>query len=116
MLCKKRQKSLSSWRCVVSLCTAIWLHEMSRLHMPGKWLFTQSHAPVNIYKLLLWLKGLFLVVVFIYEHTFSHIFSQKKSEEISCTQVKCPELRCKNPIKMRMSDCCMRCPGKECFN
>lgn len=37
----------------------------------------------------------------------------KKSEEISCTQVKCPELRCKNPIKMRMSDCCMRCPDDE---
>lgn len=36
-----------------------------------------------------------------------------KSEEITCTKVKCPDLQCKNPIKMRMTDCCMRCPDDE---
>ncbi|KAL9971414.1 hypothetical protein ACROYT_G023934 [Oculina patagonica] len=36
-----------------------------------------------------------------------------KSEDISCTKVKCPDLHCKYPIKLRLTDCCMRCPDEE---
>ncbi|KAM7425845.1 hypothetical protein ABFA07_022776 [Porites harrisoni] len=34
-------------------------------------------------------------------------------DKISCIKVTCPELHCKNPIKQRMADCCMRCPDGE---
>ncbi|KAJ7393599.1 hypothetical protein OS493_006584 [Desmophyllum pertusum] len=37
----------------------------------------------------------------------------EKTEDISCTKVTCPDLRCKNPIKLRMTDCCMRCPDND---
>lgn len=36
----------------------------------------------------------------------------QKNEDITCMKVKCPELRCRNPIKLRMADCCMRCPDQ----
>ena len=45
--------------------------------------------------------------------TFSlSLYSQKDKKDISCKKVKCPELHCRNPMKKRMTDCCMRCPGK----
>lgn len=37
----------------------------------------------------------------------------KEKKDISCKKVKCPELHCRNPMKKRMTDCCMRCPDNE---
>ncbi|XP_068753523.1 chordin-like isoform X1 [Montipora capricornis] len=35
------------------------------------------------------------------------------TKNISCRKVKCPDLNCRNPMKLRMTDCCMRCPDNE---
>lgn len=125
MLREKRQESLPSRSCVASVCSAVWLHEMSRLHLPGKrpnkWAEARARAtairlrfnqprfqaPSSLPPLRLYFNDTnFLGLMF-------YFFLQAKSEEITCTKVKCPDLQCKNPIKMRMTDCCMRCPGKE---
>jgi len=37
----------------------------------------------------------------------------ENTEDISCMKVKCPDLHCRNPVKLRMTDCCMRCPDQE---
>ncbi|XP_019637865.1 PREDICTED: chordin-like [Branchiostoma belcheri] len=38
---------------------------------------------------------------------------EKGTNQVNCNRVRCPVLRCKNPIRVSPTDCCKQCPASE---